>query len=551
MSALNFHHGIETVLVPDQAPPVRTVKSSVVGLIMTAGKGPVNQPVVLTSLRKSITTFGAYLNDGFTGPESFDGIYDNGSVSVVAINVCDPEVHNTDIEGEEVTLNTRTHLGKATKGYHLSLSVSGTAKVTKKFAANNTFTVPDYVTIESIKLGNTTFALTDDYTVAAANGVRTITRVGNGDIPAEASVVLEYTYGPGFDEDVDFTHDAEAGTITRPTTGSHILAGSTLTIDYTYVDPTKVEAEHVIGSQNNQTFTGIQALLSAAAKVKMKPRLLLAPRFTEEFSTETANAVITELNQVARVLGARVVCDAPQTDIDSAIVHGSFFTGENDRVYMHFPYDVVRDPEDANATVERPAAPSIAGLIAVVDNKEGFWNSPSNHERSGILGISRDLSFGAQDSETDVGRLNAAGISTTIFSDSAPTGGFRLWGNRQTNLQFLSVQRTADMITESIAVAHIWAVDRNINVGLLEQIVQSIKAYLRILEANGALVPNPSPDSEQFNDAWADPDLNTPDSVAEGNLFIDYRFNPAFPAEHIIFRAHITRKYITSIFLKA
>lgn len=549
MSALNFHHGIETVLIPDQPAPVKTAKSSVVGAVITAGKGPVNIPTIIAgSRRKAVEIFGEYHLDGFTGPEAIDAMLDSGQVTMILVNVCDPAVHNTDVEDEEITLDAKTHKAKTVKPHHTALSLESTAKVLKTFNDDGEIIIPDSLDVVAIQSadGETDYAITDDYTLADADGERTITRVGGGAIAAGAQILLTYDYAPGFDADVDFVHSADAGTIFRPVVGSHILPSSTLTVSYTYVDPTKVTSADIIGAVVAQAATGLQALVSSPSRVKLRPRILIAPRFTELYSAVNANGVISELNAAAKILGARVICDAPNLDRDSAITQASFFSGETDRVYMHYPYHVVRNPDVADAVIEQPAAARIAGHIAVVDNEFGFWNSPSNRLLAGVLSISKDLTYGLQDTETDTNLLNSLGVATTVFDS-----GFRLWGNRQTNLQHLSVQRIADMITEAVAVSHIWAVDRNITIGLVEQIVLSIKAYLRTLESIGALIPNPAPDQEQFNDVWADPELNTPDMVAEGNLFIDYRFNPPFPAEHIHFRAHITRKYISSIFVTA
>ena len=46
--AANFLHGVETIEINDGPRPVRLVKSSVIGLIGTAGDGPVNQNVLVT-----------------------------------------------------------------------------------------------------------------------------------------------------------------------------------------------------------------------------------------------------------------------------------------------------------------------------------------------------------------------------------------------------------------------------------------------------------------------------------------------------------------------
>jgi len=546
MSALTYHHGIDTVIVPDQAAPIVTAKSSVIGIVGTAGMGPVNVPTLIQGNgRTAIATFGEHHLDGFTLPESFDAFSDSGSTTVIAINVCDPTVHATVVEAEDISLDARLNTGTAAKPYHTAFALANIAKVSKTFPGGNTFQIPDYLTVQSLKIGGTTYALTTDYTVGApSGGFKTVTRVSEGAIPALATVVMTYEFSAGFVEDVDYTHDAQHGTIDRVTVGSHILPGSTVNAGYTYTDPSLVTDLDIIGAVTSQKYTGIKALLTASAKVKLKPRILLAPRFTETYSDTDANAVVSQLNIAAKALGAIVVCDAVNTTLQEAINMAAFFSNLEDRVYMHFPYHIVMNPDVADDNIEQPAAARIAGHIAVNDNTNGFWDSPSNHEIAGVLGLSKDLSYGLQDTDTDVDLLNSSGVVSTVFQT-----GFELWGNRMCSLAFLSVQRISDMVTESIAVSQAVAVDRNITKGLVEFIVNSITAYLRILENTGALIPNPNPDAENFNDAWADPDLNTPDQVAQGNLFIDYRFNPPFPAEHIHFRAHVTRAYITSIFI--
>ena len=55
--AANFLHGVETVEINDGPRPVSLVKSSVVGLIGTAGSGPVNQNILVTKY-SDIAQFG-------------------------------------------------------------------------------------------------------------------------------------------------------------------------------------------------------------------------------------------------------------------------------------------------------------------------------------------------------------------------------------------------------------------------------------------------------------------------------------------------------------
>jgi phage tail sheath protein FI len=49
-------------------------------------------------------------------------------------------------------------------------------------------------------------------------------------------------------------------------------------------------------------------------------------------------------------------------------------------------------------------------------------------------------------------------------------------------------------------------------------------------------------------DCWADPDLNTPDQIAQGKVYFDFDFTPPFPAEHVTFRSHLVNDYVKEIF---
>jgi phage tail sheath protein FI len=104
---------------------------------------------------------------------------------------------------------------------------------------------------------------------------------------------------------------------------------------------------------------------------------------------------------------------------------------------------------------------------------------------------------------------------------------------------FLCVVRTNDIIADSLMLAHLWAVDRGITKQYVEDVVESVNAYLRHLKAIGAILGGK---------CWADPDLNTPDQIAQGKVYFDYEFTPAYPAEHIIMRSHIVGDYIKEIF---
>ncbi len=84
-----FLHGVEIIDIDDGARPIQTVKSSVIGLVGTAPKGPVNIPTLLLgSLSEAVEIFGS--DKSFTIPAALDLIFKQTGAMVVVVNVADP-----------------------------------------------------------------------------------------------------------------------------------------------------------------------------------------------------------------------------------------------------------------------------------------------------------------------------------------------------------------------------------------------------------------------------------------------------------------------------
>lgn len=239
--------------------------------------------------------------------------------------------------------------------------------------------------------------------------------------------------------------------------------------------------------------------------------------------------VLAEMLGIANRLRAVIIADGPNTTDAAAIQIADDFG--SDRIYVIDPW-VLRDGESV------PASPAVAGLINKVDNERGFWWSPSNNEIAGIEGTSRAIDFTLGDYTSRANLLNEAKIATIVREQ-----GFRLWGNRTLASDplyaFLSVRRTADMVNESILRGHLWAVDRCITATYLEEVMESVRGYLRSLKARGAILGG---------DVWVDPELNTPTSIANGQVFFDFEFTPPYPAERVTFRSHLVNSYVVDLF---
>lgn len=286
---------------------------------------------------------------------------------------------------------------------------------------------------------------------------------------------------------------------------------------------------NVIGGVDVGTgqYTGISAFLGAESIVKVTPRVLIAHGFSH--LAAVANALLT----VADRLRGVVVADGPNTDDAAAIAYTGTFGSP--RLYLVDPWLKVLSASGVE-TIE-PASARVAGLIAKSDSERGFWWSPSNQELRGVLGTGRPVDFALGDANARANLLNESNVATVIHQN-----GFRLWGNRSTSVDpkwaFLSVRRTADMINESLLRAHLWAVDRNITRTYIGDVTDGLNAFLRQLTAQGAVLGGR---------AWADPDLNTPESIAAGKVFFNFEFTPPAPAERITFRSQLTNDFLQEI----
>lgn len=287
----------------------------------------------------------------------------------------------------------------------------------------------------------------------------------------------------------------------------------------------------VIGGVDNDTGkrTGLQAFLDARNAIKVTPRILAAPGFSHEL------AVGTEMNSLAQRLKAVAIVDGPNTT-DAAAISARENYG-SDRVYVVDPWVKVWDVAQKKEVVQ-PASARVAGLISKMDNARGWWWSPSNQVIDGIVGTARGIDFELSDVNCRANHLNEHEVATIVHE-----GGYRLWGNRSCSKDpktaFLCVRRSADMIAESILYAHLWAVDRGITKTYLEDVRDGVRAYIRHLKKVGALIGG---------DCWVDPEINTPDQIAQGIVYWDYDFTPVYPAEHLVFRSHIVDRYLVDLF---
>lgn len=291
---------------------------------------------------------------------------------------------------------------------------------------------------------------------------------------------------------------------------------------------------NVIGGVDvNGDFAGLHALRAAESFVGVAPMLFCAPGSTHQRTSSAANAVAAEFLGLAEEMRAHVILDGPSTTDAAAIAYAGDFGSR--RLFLVDPH-VTGFSAAAKANRTGPASARVAGHIGRIDAAFGFWESPSNKEMLGVIGVDRPIDSIGANSRANI--LNSNRVATVVRDQ-----GFRLWGNRTLSsdpkYSFLSISRTCDMIDVSIAKAHRWAVDRGITRTYFDDVSSSVNAYLRKLRRDGAIVGG---------ECWVDPEDNTPDQISAGHATFSYAFSGVYPAERVTFKSALVDTYLTDIF---
>ena len=285
------------------------------------------------------------------------------------------------------------------------------------------------------------------------------------------------------------------------------------------------QASHVIGTVlTTGQRTGAQALLSAQSQLGVKPRILGAPGLDTQ-------AVATSLAAIAQQLRAMAYVSAWNcaTVSDAVAYRNNFAARELMVIHPNFQtWDSVN-----SSAVDAPAAAYALGLRAKIDQETGWHKTISNVAVSGPIGISKSIFWDLQSSATDAGLLNADGVTTLINAQ-----GFKFWGSRTCSdeplFAFESAVRTAQVLADSIADAHLWASDKPMHPSIVKDILEGVNAKFRELKSLGYILDG---------SAWYDETINTSDRLKEGKLVIDYDYTPVPPLEDLAFRQRITDRY--------
>ncbi|EKY2100737.1 phage tail sheath protein [Cronobacter sakazakii] len=282
------------------------------------------------------------------------------------------------------------------------------------------------------------------------------------------------------------------------------------------------------GTDENGQLTGMKALLTAEAVTGVKPRILGVPGF----DTLEVAVALASICQKLRAFG--YVSAWGCKTISDVIAYRKNF---GQRELMLIWPDFIAWNTSTSASDTAFATARALGLRARIDQETGWHKTLSNVAVNGVTGISASVFWDLQEPGTDADLLNQAGVTTLIRKD-----GFRFWGNRCCSddplFLFENYTRTAQVLADTIAEAHMWAMDKPVTPTLIRDIVDGINAKFRELKTAGYIV-----DAQ----CWVDESANDKETLKAGKLMIDYDYTPVPPLDNLTLRQRITDKYLANL----
>ena len=197
---------------------------------------------------------------------------------------------------------------------------------------------------------------------------------------------------------------------------------------------------------------------------------------------------------------------------------------------LYYPWITVANPRDNGRPISIPPCGHMMGVWARIDETRGVYKAPANEVPRGVLGLAYDCNFREQE------LLNPQGINCIRSFNNQ---GIRIWGARtlvepdQTEWRYINVRRLMSYIEKSVELGTQWAVFEPNDEDLWARVTRSISNFLTNLWRQGALMGTRT--SQAFY-VKCDGELNTPDSMILGRLYVEIGVAPVRPAEFIIFR---------------
>lgn len=245
----------------------------------------------------------------------------------------------------------------------------------------------------------------------------------------------------------------------------------------------------------------------------------------------TGAAVGTALGYAAGRGDVFVVVDTPQgNDVSTVLTFAGGLTASSFGA-VYYPWVQVADPASTAPGAARmiPPGGAVLGQYATTDATRGVFKTPAgiNTRIGGAVGVERKMTGGELDS------LNLAGVNVIR---QIPGAGTVIMGGRTLKLsgsdKYVAVRRTLIYIRSSLINSTRFAIFEPNDEKLWLVLRSIIERFLLDLWQSGGLRGNTA--GEAFF-VKCDDELNTPQSVASGEVKVQIGVALQYPAEFVVF----------------
>jgi uncharacterized protein len=510
------------VYVQELQSGVRTivgVPTSITAFVGRAPRGPVNEPVMVTSFGDYERTFGG-LHVNSTMSYAVRDFFLNGGGQAVIVRLARSAVHsrNSDLNLEAASPGVWGN--DMTYTVDVKGIIDDVASRYKDLTREDLFNLTVYGSPEE---GSVEKFI--NVTVKANGGSRRLDRV----LEAESNLVRVQTEGgnpvlvtgkPAVSKVEEDPSDPKMD----PAQYRKFTGG---------IDSEQLTDTEVIGSREQKT--GIYALEKADLF-----NILCIPPDTRE--GDVSPEILAEALKYCVERRAILIVDPPfawadpqetaaaraKAGVDDLGVSGT--AARNAMLY--FPRVVQADPLHENQTDVFPACGIVAGIMARTDATRGVWKAPAGLDATlnGIRGLQANLT------DAENGQLNPIAINCLRMF---PTIGSVLWGARTMrgadqladDYKYLPVRRLALYIEETLYRSTKWAVFEPNDEPLWSQLRLNIGTFMHDLFRQGAF------QGQKPSDAYfvqCDSTTTTQSDINKGIVNIMVGFAPLKPAEFVV-----------------
>jgi phage tail sheath protein FI len=208
-------------------------------------------------------------------------------------------------------------------------------------------------------------------------------------------------------------------------------------------------------------------------------------------------------------------------------------SGFPENAAIYFPRLVMPDPLLPGEDKRVPASGAVAGVVARTDAMRGVWKAPAGTD-AGIGGVRLPVEL----DDIDNGTLNVQGINVVR---TFPVYGTLVWGSRTldgadamaSEWKYVPVRRTALYIEESLATGLRWAVFEPNDEPLWSSIRLNVGAFMDNLYRQGAFAGSTPAQAYLVK---CDKDTTRPSDQDKGVVNILVGFAPLKPAEFVVLK---------------